>query len=286
MTLQQKSPNGNTETNADLARLRELEVKIALEIQRICEKNGLHCFLVYGTLLGAVRHGGFIPWDDDMDMGMLRADYEKFVEACKTDLGPEFLWQSWDNDPSYPFIFGKVRLKGTHTQEKFSLEGVEDGIYVDVFAFDAVPDGAWAEHLQRWWHYYGTRLLWMKKGYGRCIRDESAIQRLRYAATAALVRFIPYDWLRRRIMREQRRFENLPTRRVAPYSRSYAERAWVSDLVPITFEGKQFWAFRETDAYLRNLYGNYMELPPEDKRVCHEFRKLDFGPYGNAADGA
>lgn len=270
--------------NPKLAKLRALEVKIALEIQRVCDKNGLRCFLVYGTLLGAVRHGGFIPWDDDMDMGMLRADYEKFAEACKTDLGPEFLWQSWDNDQSYPFPAGKVRLKGTHTQEKFSLDGVEDGIYVDVFPYDAVSDVAWKRRVQGWWHYYGKRLLWMKKGYGRCIRDESFTQRLRYDFTMALVRFIPYDWLRRRVARELTRYNGQHTRQVASYEKYAIDREWVDDLIPLSFEGEQFRAIRAYDADLRNIYGNYMELPPESERFCHEFRRLDFGPYAEGGE--
>lgn len=263
-----------------IQKLRELEVKIALEIQRVCEKNGLRCFLVYGTLLGAVRHGGFIPWDDDMDMGMLRADYDKFAEVCKTDLGPEYLWQSWDNDPSYPFPAGKVRLKGTHTQEKFSIEGVEDGIYVDVFPYDAVSDDAWARRVQGWWYYFGKRLLWMKKGYGRCIRDESFIQRLRYDLTAALLRLVPYDWLRRRVARELTRYNGLSTHQVAPYAKDAVDREWIEDLVPVSFEGKQFMAFCAYDAYLHRIFGDYMKLPPESERVGHDFLRLDFGPYG------
>lgn len=263
-----------------IRKLRELEVRIALEIQRVCDKNGLRCFLAFGTLLGAVRHGGFIPWDDDMDMGMLREDYEKFAEACKTDLGPEFLWQSWDNDPNYPFPAGKVRLKGTHTKEEFSVEGLEDGLYVDVFPFDAVPEGAWARRVQGWWYYFGKRLLWMKKGYGRCIRSESWWQRLRYDIVTALVRFVPYEWLRRRVAREKSRYNGLPARQVASYPKEAIERSWVDDLVPIQFEGERFMAFRAADACLRRLFGDYMQLPPENERHGHHFLQLDFGPYG------
>lgn len=269
-----------------IRKLRELEVKIALEIQRVCEKNGLRCFLVYGTLLGAVRHGGFIPWDDDMDMGMLRADYDKFAEACKTDLGPEFLWQSWDNDPSYPFPAGKVRLKGTHTKEKFSAGGVEDGIYVDVFPYDAVPDGTWARKVTGWQYRVWKRLLWVKKGYGRCMRRESARQRVRYDLTAAMAAFFPYGWLKRRMQSAMTKCNGQRTREVAApgdwaYSRQFIDREWTENLVPVPFEGVKFPAFREADANLRRIYGDYMQLPPEDQRVGHEFGSIDFGPYGD-----
>ena len=97
------------ETKAlQLSKIHSLQIKIALEIKRICEKNGLPYFIIAGTLLGAVRHGGFIPWDDDMDFGLLREDYEKFIEACKTDLSDEFFLHTWDTDPEYPFSYAKI----------------------------------------------------------------------------------------------------------------------------------------------------------------------------------
>ena len=267
-----------------LRKLQQLELQIALEIQRICKKNGLRCFLIYGSLLGAVRHGGFIPWDDDMDMGMLREDYDKFAEACQTDLGPEFLWQSWDNDPSYPFPAGKVRLKGTHAKEIFSPEGLEDGIYVDVFPFDAVPDGVWTRKVTGWQYRVWKRLLWVKKGYGRCIRQESAVQRLRYNLAAAVAFFLPYGWLKRRMKAAMGKCRGQRTRQVAApgdwaYSRQFVTRAWAEDLVSVPFDGEELPAFREADSVLRKIYGDYMQLPPEDQRGGHEFERIDFGPY-------
>ncbi|MBR6021514.1 MAG: LicD family protein [Kiritimatiellae bacterium] len=272
--------NGQT-----LAKLHELQLKIALEVKRVCEKNGLRCVLLYGTLLGAVRHGGFIPWDDDMDMGMLRADYDKFAEACARDLGEEFLLQTWDTDPRYPFPLGKMRLKRTHAQEKFAPEGTENGIFVDLYPLDAVPDGAWARKVTGWKYRVLKRLLWVKKGYGRCIREESARQRLRYDATSLAVRFLSYGWMKRCLHEAMTKHEGRPTRQVAapgnePYAQQAVDRAWMDDLAPIRFEGEEFLAFRDPDPYLRNVFGDYMTPPPPEKRHTHELGSVDFGPYG------
>lgn len=272
------------------ALLHALELKIALEIKRVCEKNGLRYFLTAGTLLGAVRHGGFIPWDDDMDIGMPRADYDAFTGACAADLGPEFLLQTWDTDPDYPFPAGKVRLKGTRAPEKFA-EGNRgggvgrDGIYVDIFPFDAVPDGRLAAKLQGWGYFFFKRLLWIKKGYGKSIRMESWGQRLKYDAFLALSAVFPYGTAKRCCDWMQRRFNGKNTRHVVtngahPFGKEMIERAWMDDLAPIQFEGEEFPSYRSREAYLKHMYGDYMALPPENERAGHEFEGLDFGPYG------
>ena len=88
-------------------------LEIAVEIKRVCEENDIRYFLSDGTFLGAVRHQGFIPWDDDMDMGMLRADYEKFCRVAPTALKPEYCLETWDLDAGYGLPFAKVMKRNT-----------------------------------------------------------------------------------------------------------------------------------------------------------------------------
>ena len=131
----------------------------------ICERHNLKWWADWGTLLGAYRHQGFIPWDDDIDIGMLREDYEKFSAIATKSLGDCFIWQSWHNDTSYALPFGKVRRKNTvYIEEKGTSDG-ECGFYVDIFPFDNAPaDDNHRDTLVKK-RVFWARCLLMKHGY-------------------------------------------------------------------------------------------------------------------------
>ena len=118
-----------------LRKLQKTELEILIEVDRICQKNRIHYSLTGGTLLGAVRHGGFIPWDDDADISMLRSEYKKFQRACKRDLDTErFYFQDMENTPGYRWGYGKVRRKDTiFLREGQEQMPYEQGIFLDVF---------------------------------------------------------------------------------------------------------------------------------------------------------
>ena len=122
-----------------LDKIHRTEMDIMREIDRICRKHNLTYFLSCGTLLGVVRHKGFIPWDDDMDIDMTRENYDKFIAACKTGLNPEFRLQTWITDPNYHNGFAKILLKGTCAIEKRGETTLcEKGVFVDIFPWDNI----------------------------------------------------------------------------------------------------------------------------------------------------
>lgn len=97
--------------NEILRKVQLAQLDMAKEVKRICNKYNINYFMDSGTLLGAVRHRGFIPWDDDLDFGMLREDYEKFLKIATTELDSKFFLQTWKNDDGFPYGFSKIRKK-------------------------------------------------------------------------------------------------------------------------------------------------------------------------------
>ncbi|WP_270413102.1 LicD family protein [Ligilactobacillus ruminis] len=134
----------NVEITGDLfKRIRTIDLEMLMEIDRICRKNNIKYSIMYGTLLGVVRHGGFIPWDDDCDVVFRRYEYEKFFEACKKDLDTDkFFLQDHRTDSWYLFGYGKLRRNGTvfkrTGQEHIRQHG---GLFIDLFILDNIPNG-------------------------------------------------------------------------------------------------------------------------------------------------
>ena len=124
-----------------LRRVQLTQLSIAKEIKRVCDKYGIEYILDSGTLLGAVRHRGFIPWDDDMDIAMTRENYDKFVSVAQTEFKDKYFLQTWETDKNCPFPFAKVRLNGTSYVENVCEHAdIHKGIYVDVFPYDVWPE--------------------------------------------------------------------------------------------------------------------------------------------------
>jgi lipopolysaccharide cholinephosphotransferase len=133
---------GNLISKDDLRHMQLIELKILNEVKRICEKNSIPYFLIAGTLIGAARHQGFIPWDDDIDIGMLRADYDRFMEVCKTDLGSEYFLQTPATEKgNADYGIAHVRLNGTSMVQEFRKNTItHNGFTIDIFPYDNLPE--------------------------------------------------------------------------------------------------------------------------------------------------
>lgn len=269
-------------TQIDINKLHSLELKIAKEVKRVCDKNNIDYFLIAGTLLGAIRHKGFIPWDDDMDIGMLRKDYDKFIEVCKTDLSEEFFLQTWDSDPNYPFSYGKVRLNKTHISETFAIGAdIHDGIFIDVFPFDNVPLKEKQIASQRKKSFIYKRILWIKKGFGKSIKNSSPLKYMCFNLFSKLLR---YNKMKERYKKLLIKFNNIESDLVVTdgsydYSKETIKKTYFLEKTEVNFENDKFTTFKDYENYLSYFYGDYMKLPPIEKRKTHGIINIDFGEY-------
>ena len=148
-----------------LRRLQLTELEILVEVDRVCRENNIKYCLGCGTLLGAIRHNGFIPWDDDVDVWMLRKDYERFCAVGVKALDDKYFFQNWFTDPYFNSAYGKIRKKGTRYvrvgQEKMKYK---DGIYIDILPLDNLPDQYWSswKMIVKAWFY--RKLTYAKAG--------------------------------------------------------------------------------------------------------------------------
>ena len=143
------------------AQIQEAELLILAELDRICQKHGIIYMVAYGSLIGAIRHNGFIPWDDDVDICMPRPDYQKFKEICKEELREDFFLQDNNSDPEYYYLIDKIRLNGTIFKESFVAKyNIHHGIYIDIFPVDIMPDNRFLANKQYYlFHFYRTGLM-------------------------------------------------------------------------------------------------------------------------------
>ncbi|MGN0181273.1 MAG: phosphorylcholine transferase LicD [Candidatus Ornithomonoglobus sp.] len=253
-----------------------MELKLAKEFKRICEKHNIRYFMIGGTFLGAVRHKGFIPWDDDMDVALFREDYDRFLEIAPAELGEEYFLQTWDSDPDCPYSYAKLRLNGTEVEEKFNISnGGHKGVFLDVFPYDNVPDGKAAQKIQAAEGFVLKKLLWIKKGCGVEYCKGNLKFRLKYIAGKLISLPLPYRMLKTRLNKVMTRYNRIKTDNVytlcySSYSNSTKKREWFESLSAYEYEDTVFPGPADYDAYLSQTYGDYMQLPPEEKRHTHD----------------
>ena len=149
-----------------LRQLQMIQLELLKEVDRIQPKNNIKYTIIGGTLLGAVRHGGFIPWDDDADVAMLRPEYEKFRKACKTELDQtRFVFQDHRNTKGYRWGYGKLRMKNTLFLREYQEHmPYFQGVFIDIFPLDNVPDSYPLRCIHNFSCFCIRKVLWSEVG--------------------------------------------------------------------------------------------------------------------------
>lgn len=280
---------GNT-YGGRLELLHKLLFRLLKEFDRICRENGIKYFLGGGTLLGALRHGGMIPWDDDVDVMMLREDYEKFISVASEKTGEGFFFQSSETDPFYHSVFPKIRLDGTKFVTRFSsgFPEMHQGIFIDIFVHDKTAKGKLFQKL----HVFKTlfaRSMVFHKWAGTPMHFYGKLKPVCKAATAYIKR-TPMKKLERIQEKVIRRYEGKNTGFLYDGTGEHLRHGafpekWLVGERYESFNGERFPVPKEAEKYLRYSYGNYEELIPASLRKAgHDIVNVDFGRYGNPSE--
>ena len=253
--------------NYDLRQFQLRSVVLLDAIDKVCKEHGIKYYVIAGTLLGALRHKGFIPWDDDLDVALMRSDYDKLVEHAHEWFPEPFSIVAYNNDLSYPKYFAKLEDKSTTLVERFYL-GYVGGIYMDIFPLDSVPDNK----LLRAWHYYRfnlkRRMLYLiyrdpyKHGKGLSSLWLRLLQKL-----------VSKEELHKRTHKVLTEFEG---KKNCNYVMTHDDgfKAYHKSVFgtpqPCEFEGHTFCAPEHPEGFLSVLYGDdFMTPPPVEKRDSH-----------------
>lgn len=271
--------------DGNLKLLHDLLFKILCEFDRICQKHGIKYFLGGGTLLGAVRHGGMIPWDDDMDVMMLRPDYEKFLTVVDDELDKSMFFQSSGTDPQYHSIFTKIRLNDTKFVTKFSsrFNKMHQGIFIDIFVHDKTSDIPVFQKL----HVFRTlfaRSMVFHKWEQSPMHFYGKLKLICRLATAYIKRH-DFDVLESHQDKIIQKYNKKKTKYFYDGTGEHLRHGafpakWLSKTEYTDFNGRQFPIPYESEAYLKYSYGDYKKwITASLRKAGHDIVQVDFGKY-------
>ena len=250
--------------------LRELQLyglDILSEVDKFCRENGIKYFLFEGTLLGAVRHKGFIPWDDDIDIAMLREDFDKFVKIFKSS---GYRVEHFDTLPNWWLYFAKVRMLKKTKFVTPSIKNILDytGPRIDIFPLDYVPKEKSKKQVI---------LGWVVKFWKRCLHNKIFCSSKKHSIKGYILLFLgrifPYNFIVKNINHYGKLYNQKECQYVVSYGSAYSSKKETFPLYMFektndcNFENKKFMISPYYDDILKKVYGNYMELPPVEKRI-------------------
>lgn len=263
--------------NINLKELQKIQLEILIEFDRICGENNIKYRLHAGTLLGAIRHKGFIPWDDDIDVCMLRTDYEKFIKICEKGLSTKYFLQISETDAEYIHSFARIRKNNTLLlQDTYSDIDMHHGIFIDIFPMDNVLPNTILGKIQKKLVYY-IRTLKRLKIKKRCLSSKNRVNTIIKLFIYYLLKPIPMKKMNNFETKIISMFKNKKTKFVTSltdgsisiYQRNLTEVKEFYELVLLDFEGHKFFGPINYNKVLSQCYGNYMELPPLEEREPH-----------------
>ena len=255
----------------ELEEVRSIQLDILDYVDSFCKDHGLSYFLCGGTLIGALRHKGYIPWDDDIDICMLRDDYDRFIEALNKENNPIYRVYSHTLNEEYPLPFAKVANDKTVVKEEVVFP-FNMGVNIDVFPLDTIPaDNKKQKRLYRTFAlYHGMlnmkQLLWSS--------ERSFWKNIFAICSRVLLKMVPYSYIVNKMHINAIQYRSIDSPLCGDVVWGYGmkeitDKANFRDVVLADFEGRKYTIPVGYDSFLKKIFGDYMQLPPEEKRVTH-----------------
>lgn len=275
----------------DFRKMQLIELDLLKEFDRVCRLHNISYVITDGTMLGAVRHHGFIPWDDDADICMLREDYERFKKEAMKDLNPDIcFFQDNTTDPYYRWGYAKLRRTGTqHIRVGQEHLKCKTGIFIDIMPYDDIPHNLCLQLIQNFYCFCCRKILWSEVAK----KNTSGFKKLWFSLLSHISIETVYDFLSVYTSRSR----NSSTNRVRlllfiPPGREYTKKPlndrygmtkkWITERAEYTFEGVPLYGSRDYDGFLKWKFGDYMKLPSEDKRCGHA--QVSFISFGESLE--
>lgn len=266
-----------------LKHLQEVQIMIFKDFIKICEENDLDYYVYGGTLLGTIRHGGFIPWDDDIDVIMFRKEFDKLNKIMETNLDEKYDFYNCLNEKTYFYTFARLTLKGTLFEEWWANQ-VEyiPNIFIDIFILDNIPNNK----IKRFFHMTTSFLLnqftmYSYIKYENFSKLKKNIQQIAYY----LLKILPISpqKIKEKCIKSYEKYKDIECSHVCDFPAMcqmpiYDKKDWLP-IKKAKFESIEVNIPNNPDKILSRIYGDYMKLPPKESRFRSSPEKIDFGKY-------
>jgi len=260
--------------------------RLLCEFDRVCHEIGVTYYLFAGSLLGAVRHSGFIPWDDDLDVIMMRCDYQRFLNEAPAIIDSERFFIQQENTKHWPMFFSKLRLNGTACLEKYHPKDnlTHQGIYMDIFPCDNAFESGFLRKLQ----FVASKVLIAKGLYKRGYDTDCVIKKI-FMSVCCLLPSTTFLFIVKGPKKEGNYLHGF-LGGASRYAKSVFPRECFEQVEKHCFEKGEYPIPAGYDKLLKILYGDYMTLPPEEDRKCKQHAILvdltkSYEHYANYRDG-
>ncbi len=273
-----------------LKAVQTIELEIFEKFIEICEKNHLTYFAFGGTGIGALRHKGFIPWDDDIDVALPRKDYEKFLEIAAKEYSDEFYILNAETDSNYPLATTRWCKKGTtFWEEALKTVPCKFGVFLDVYAFDDCPKDEKQFKRQAWSTWFWGKLM-ILRSLGNPVLPMSGWKAKLITAICTVAHYvlklfcISPKWLYKNLKKNAIRYAGSNSGKVAymcdtnPFTNTLTNDQ-IYPLRKVPFEHLEINIPNKMEEMLTVTYGDFMQLPPIEKRKNHFPYQLDLGDY-------